>query len=1007
MSGALGSGESAGGWGYDLDRGALIPETVGTLATNAGPRSHDAGNFHSNQAVDAGYIMPQVQQGVMIDTGYARIDETAPMLNARCKDGPMRDQVGVMRCATQETCVAQQLPCGTGDGEVSHSLQTHAGGPRCPSEETYVVAPQPYIVHAANGNAPGLARTDEVANCIHTAGSFSGAQGGTVVAQPTAQVNLVVMNDDRPAHTLRGEGFDGAEDGTQRGTPLAALQITEAVPGDGAIPLLEVDARINEADPGRAGLGIGGPGDPMFSLQASHRHGIAHPIEGAIGFSGTSRGSWAPPSVATGNEVAPTLNLTSEACVAAPQGHVHVTAVDTSQTLTGRGFNPGSPQGGMTVMQRIAADLDPITFQPRFYSDRPLMSGEPSDVAHPLTTAGGDAAPHIVYEESLAFEPRCFTCGNLIDGAPDAISPPPGDTDQKNGDAAPHVVVLIADLHTRGHPPAVAFDRYVRSDVGEVAPTLRSGSFDRSHQTGPAGFVPCVAHEDETLAFDCKDDGADAGEVAPTLRALSHVAGRPNGGGQLAIVIPAGEPPGSTAWTPALRGRDGATLPEPGDEVANALKADQGGAVRAYILVREDDEAPAYGVQTANSSMRGDVTATDIAWAVQSRPILSPCAATARAACQWNRGTSTDGRANRICIGLADDVSEIPATGQQHAVVIATPDAPAVAIRTAQTGANGHGIADDVAHTLDSAVQAVAFAQNQRDEVRELDVAGALSAETGTHQTTYVAQRADPFSIMENCRGDVYANDVTPPLTAGGGKPGQSYPAVVVPDPPADRQRGEMSSKVSEDIMPTLCAAEGTGGTQPRVAQSEVPELATFQQNSLNGRGTFGYDDQGGPARPVTAGADRQFLQTRYVVRRLTPGECEALQGFPRGYTDVPYRGKPAADGNRYKALGNSMAVPVMNRIGRRIRLMDGLLRAMGSGDLHLTPAAARAFMQPEAGGTMGWGWAASPATTAVVKDDAADLVEEVEEASTAPAVGWAWRPRQAVPTMGDEGETP
>jgi DNA (cytosine-5)-methyltransferase 1 len=54
-------------------------------------------------------------------------------------------------------------------------------------------------------------------------------------------------------------------------------------------------------------------------------------------------------------------------------------------------------------------------------------------------------------------------------------------------------------------------------------------------------------------------------------------------------------------------------------------------------------------------------------------------------------------------------------------------------------------------------------------------------------------------------------------------------------------------------------------------------------------------------------------------VRRLTPRECERLQGFPDDYTLVPNRGKPAADGPRYKALGNSMAVPVMRWIGQRI----------------------------------------------------------------------------------------
>jgi len=56
------------------------------------------------------------------------------------------------------------------------------------------------------------------------------------------------------------------------------------------------------------------------------------------------------------------------------------------------------------------------------------------------------------------------------------------------------------------------------------------------------------------------------------------------------------------------------------------------------------------------------------------------------------------------------------------------------------------------------------------------------------------------------------------------------------------------------------------------------------------------------------------------AVRRLTPIECERLQGFPDNYTDIQLKGKPTPDGPRYKALGNSMAVPVMNWIGRRIQ---------------------------------------------------------------------------------------
>lgn len=68
------------------------------------------------------------------------------------------------------------------------------------------------------------------------------------------------------------------------------------------------------------------------------------------------------------------------------------------------------------------------------------------------------------------------------------------------------------------------------------------------------------------------------------------------------------------------------------------------------------------------------------------------------------------------------------------------------------------------------------------------------------------------------------------------------------------------------------------------------------------------------------AGDVRTTLHASQAVRRLLVEECETLQGFPRGYTLIPYRRKMAADGPRYKALGNSMAVPVMAWIGARIR---------------------------------------------------------------------------------------
>ncbi|MBQ2516068.1 MAG: DNA cytosine methyltransferase, partial [Desulfovibrio sp.] len=66
-----------------------------------------------------------------------------------------------------------------------------------------------------------------------------------------------------------------------------------------------------------------------------------------------------------------------------------------------------------------------------------------------------------------------------------------------------------------------------------------------------------------------------------------------------------------------------------------------------------------------------------------------------------------------------------------------------------------------------------------------------------------------------------------------------------------------------------------------------------------------------------------QSLFNKAAVRRLTPTECERLQGFPDGWTDIPFKGKPAPDGARYRALGNSMAVPCMAWIGKRIQMAE------------------------------------------------------------------------------------
>ncbi|KAA0089338.1 DNA (cytosine-5-)-methyltransferase [Paraburkholderia sp. T12-10] len=83
---------------------------------------------------------------------------------------------------------------------------------------------------------------------------------------------------------------------------------------------------------------------------------------------------------------------------------------------------------------------------------------------------------------------------------------------------------------------------------------------------------------------------------------------------------------------------------------------------------------------------------------------------------------------------------------------------------------------------------------------------------------------------------------------------------------------------------------------------------------------------QYGPvAGPLDTGLPGATAMVGAAVRRLTPMECERLQGFPDLYTNIEFRGKPAADGPRYKALGNSMAVNVMRWIGDRIQMVENL----------------------------------------------------------------------------------
>ena len=120
-------------------------------------------------------------------------------------------------------------------------------------------------------------------------------------------------------------------------------------------------------------------------------------------------------------------------------------------------------------------------------------------------------------------------------------------------------------------------------------------------------------------------------------------------------------------------------------------------------------------------------------------------------------------------------------------------------------------------------------------------------------------------------------------------------------------------------------AGNGGDGVIPiDLRQAARGERDTNARTTGGAPGT-GVGDAGDPAYTVSArqqAVAAPVVATTMSVRRLTPVECERLQGFPDGHTAIPWKGKPPSecpDGPRYRALGNSMAVPVIRWIARKI----------------------------------------------------------------------------------------
>jgi len=112
-----------------------------------------------------------------------------------------------------------------------------------------------------------------------------------------------------------------------------------------------------------------------------------------------------------------------------------------------------------------------------------------------------------------------------------------------------------------------------------------------------------------------------------------------------------------------------------------------------------------------------------------------------------------------------------------------------------------------------------------------------------------------------------------------------------------------------------------------------VPYRKTKRAQSKDDHETWVEDDKANTINTFDVGDVRTtqaIVKPTMAIRRLTPRECERLQGFPDDWTLIPYRNKSAEqcpDGPRYKACGNSMAVPVMRWIGKRIEMVEQLMK--------------------------------------------------------------------------------
>ena len=212
------------------------------------------------------------------------------------------------------------------------------------------------------------------------------------------------------------------------------------------------------------------------------------------------------------------------------------------------------------------------------------------------------------------------------------------------------------------------------------------------------------------------------------------------------------------------------------------------------------------------------------------------------------------------------------------------------------------------------------------------DVADTVSARYGTGGgNTPLVQQPIAFKVRGGCEG------------GGKGYLGQEEQAFTI----STMQDQQIAQPIAFEPgkMQRLGYGYSDNGTSPTLrSEPGDNQLAVAQpipintmtmlgrpSDDKNPRMGLGIGNPGEPQNTLTK-THSHAVATGMAIRRLTPKECERLQGFPDDWTKIPYRNKPAdqcPDGPRYKACGNSMAVPVMRWIGQRIQYVENLMKEL------------------------------------------------------------------------------